>query len=373
MDYERSLEKSRKKLRDSFGCRFEAHTDISNCFPSIYSHAVAWAAVGFQTAKAHTGGKHKALWYNQLDEKLRKTKRNETQGVAIGPATSNIVAELILGKVDDELRGEFSYVRYIDDYTAYCTSDDQAQRFFRRLSDELAKYKLLLNSKKTEVRTLPHALTADWIGELQLRLPKGIALTSSEAINYLNIAVEVAQSAPDGSVLKYALRTLVNRRLTKSAALDVLEYALTLSFHQPALLPLLEPLLAIASPTAWLLYSTQLSRIALINAEYRRSDGMAWALYYLSKYQLPISQDVADKVLESEDCVALLLLYQAGNPQHVQRVVQFAQNLIQTGGLYDLDQYWLLLYKLFCDNAILNPYPNEDCFEILSNGGVQFS
>ncbi|MDZ7904226.1 MAG: hypothetical protein U5L01_17610 [Rheinheimera sp.] len=33
----------------------------------------------------------------------RKTKRNETQGIPVGPATSSIVSEIILGRIDTEL------------------------------------------------------------------------------------------------------------------------------------------------------------------------------------------------------------------------------------------------------------------------------
>ena len=45
MDYEKSFDKTRRNLINSFGCRFMAHTDISNFFPSVYSHAIAWAAL----------------------------------------------------------------------------------------------------------------------------------------------------------------------------------------------------------------------------------------------------------------------------------------------------------------------------------------
>jgi hypothetical protein len=146
MDYERSFEKTRRSLGAAFGRRFTAHTDIANCFPSIYSHAVPWAAVGFDHAKKHKPPEHKGEWFNQLDEKLRKIKRNETQGVAIGPGTSNILSEIILARVDAQLAKEFTYIRYIDDYTAYCETEEEAQKFIRRLGEELAKYKLLLNS-----------------------------------------------------------------------------------------------------------------------------------------------------------------------------------------------------------------------------------
>jgi len=37
-----------------------------------------------------------------------------------------------------------------------------------------------------------------------------------------------------------------------------------------------------------------------------------------------------------------------------------------------MDQYWLLLYQLYLDGQMKNPYPDEDCFDILSEAGVSF-
>jgi SAM-dependent methyltransferase len=371
MDYERSFEKTERKLREAFGQRFAAHTDIANFFPSVYSHAVPWAVVGFDHAKKHKSQKHKGEWFNQLDEKLRKLKRNETQGVAIGPATSNIFSEAILARVDDELSGDFSYFRYIDDYTAYCDTEDKAQSFIRRLAEELSKYGLMLNIKKTEVIPLPQALTADWIGELALRLPNNDELSGYDAVNYLNLAVQIAKSTPDGSVLKYALKNIVRRKLGFMAEFDIIRYALNLSFHQTALLPLLEPLLDATLFPGFFLFGDELLRIALENARYRRSDGMAWSLYYLNKYGVTIDAQIVKEIVASRDCVGLLLLYQSGDATHRAEVLKFVAAL-DLSSLYDLDQYWLLLYHLYCAGEIAAPYVNEDAFELMKANGVVF-
>jgi hypothetical protein len=327
--------------------------------------------VGFDHAKKHKPPEHKGEWFNQLDEKLRKIKRNETQGVAIGPGTSNILSEIILARVDAQLAKEFTYIRYIDDYTAYCETEEEAQKFIRRLGEELAKYKLLLNIKKTEICTLPNALTADWIGELALRLPATGELSGYDAVNYLNLAVQIAKRSPDGSVLKYALKNVVRRKLGSMAEFDVVRYALALSFHQTALLPLLETLFDATLLTDKFLFSAQVSRITLENARYRRSDGMAWGLYYLHKYGVSISAEVAEEVISSRDCVGLLLLYRTGDPAHEADVLNFVSSL-DPSSLYDLDQYWLLLYQLFFDGKIASPYPNEDAFELMKSDGVNF-
>jgi len=370
MDYERSSEKSSRSLRAAFGCRFMVHTDISNCFPSIYSHAIPWATVGFDHAKKHKPPKHQAEWFNQLDEKLRKTKRNETQGIAIGPATSNVLSETILTKIDEQLQKEFTYFRFIDDYTAYFETEEKAQHFLRRLGEELAKYKLLLNIKKTKVSSLPLALTDGWIGELALRLPSSGKVSGHDAVSFLNLAVGIANVTPDGSVLKYALKSVM-RRLEPNAKLDLLRYALTLSFHQTALLPLLGPLLDAAVTLGKFQFGHELLRIALENARCRRSDGIAWSLYYLNKHGVPIDAEIASEIILTRDCIGLLLLYQSGDISHKRAVLDFV-NSLDRSALYELDQYWLLLYQLYFAKQIQNPYTDEDAFENMRANDLSF-
>ena len=175
--------KAQQGLEFSFGQQFTVHTDISNCFSSIYSHSVPWAAVGLNEAKRTIGKRCK--WYNKLDRAVQLTKRSETGGIAIGPATSNIIAEAILAKVDSKLKGKFRYTRYIDDYMAYCESHEKAQEFVLCLAKELAKYKLTLNIGKTEIIPLPQASSENWIIDLKNALPDGGNVSSNDAVNYL--------------------------------------------------------------------------------------------------------------------------------------------------------------------------------------------
>ena len=278
MDYENSSMRTRRHLGLSYGKRFKVHTDISNCFPSIYSHAIPWATVGFDHAKSH---RSLTEWFNQLDKCVRGIKRDETQGVAIGPATSNVVSEAILARVDEALRPKFTFFRFIDDYTAYCETEDHAQEFIRELSAELAKFKLLLNLKKTEVLPLPQPLSPDWLTELALRIPKTDEINGYDAVNFINFAVSMAKHSPDGSVLKYAFRSLAGKKLDLGAKSKVLEYALTISFHQPTLLPLLTSLLTDAPEKKPFQYGEQLTSLAVENAKHRRSDGMAGGAIFI--------------------------------------------------------------------------------------------
>lgn len=371
MDYGDDHSKSDIALRFGFGKKFRVHTDITNCFPSIYTHAIPWALVGFQHSKQNRQNTH---WFNQIDYCQRMLKRGETQGIAIGPATSNIISEAILSKIDEVLSKDFSYFRYIDDYTCYCKTFEEGQLFLRCLREELKKYKLVLNIKKTNTVDLPAPIESDWIVDLSTRMPIGYLndkqvkmFSSNESIRFIDYAVRVNEKYPDGSVIKYAVKSIINQ-LDDSAKRQVLEYLLNLVRHFPILLPLIDKLLVANSDSAFI-YAKYLNLICIENALEGRSDGIAWSLYYLNMYQLPISYEVIETVIGSRDCIGIILIYLSG--AFNDEVLNFANSIDKTD-VYELDQYWLLFYQLFFDGKHPNPYNNDDTFDILKAEDVSF-
>lgn len=373
MDYESSVFRVRRELKSMFSRRFMVRTDISNCFPTIYSHAVPWALVGFPEAKKKKN--NRAEWFNQLDEKIRWLKRNETQGLAIGPATSNIISEIILARIDEKMRNSSAYVRFIDDYTAYFDTEDGARKFVRELEDELGRYKLLLNSKKTQIIELPQPLEDNWITELTLRLPKTNGtdkVPRNEAIRFLNFAVNLSKQSPDGSVLKYALKSLLRQSVDDNAKMDVLHFALQLCFHHPILIPILKEILKDFSPEDIGEFTSQLQELAIQNAIFHRSDGMVWTLHFLALHKIGFEEKIVEEVLKTQDSMPLLMIYIYGNDNQKATIVQTATEIIKGGENFEIDQHWMLLFQLYRDGKIPNPYMDEDSFEILKNSGVSF-
>jgi Reverse transcriptase (RNA-dependent DNA polymerase) len=368
MDYEAIVPKSIRLLKQSFGKRFRAHADISNFFPSIYSHALPWALVGFDSAKKNKPPKHSKEWFNQIDEKLRLTKRNETQGIAIGPATSNVVTEIILARIDEKLSAKYSFVRFIDDYTCDCTSETDAQDFIRELSHELAFFKLSLNNKKTKIRKLPDSMSDEWVLELATKSPQGEEVNSFQAVQYLDYAVALSVKHPEGSILKFAFKSIANKKLTFMAKHDVLRFGLILSFHHPVLLPLLEALLVDTWFFSQFDAARYLNPIVLDNARLSRSDGMCWGLYLLAKFEVAIEEDVATSVIATKDAFSILMLY--WSRKHTDKVKAFCDSL-DLNDLYTLDCYWILLYQLYFDGVIDDPY-KDGVFEVLKKNQVTF-
>lgn len=155
----------------NFGKQFRLKTDITNFFHSIYSHSLPWALVGHKVAKKE---REDSKWFNAIDWAVRSCQRGETKGVPIGPATSNLLSEIILDKVDKAMRVHgFEFSRYIDDYKVYTKTSEEADRFLVLLSEELGKYSLNLNPRKTVISKLPVPDKDDWVGEINLFLGVG--------------------------------------------------------------------------------------------------------------------------------------------------------------------------------------------------------
>lgn len=372
--YGNSVEKANHQLDGAFGMRYRVTTDITNCFPSIYSHAVPWALVGLETAKAQRQG---SAWFNQIDKHLRSCKRDETQGVAIGPATSNIIAEAILARIDEELRkADFRFIRYIDDYCCHCETEERAQEFVRTVEREGAKFKLQLNIKKTEFARLPQPVTDSWVVELGRQVPNDGEWSAFETFRYLDYAVSLAERHPEGSVLKFAANVVSGAKFSGVFAdAKALNYLLVLAFHRPELLPVLSELIECAyidlgnGMIDMYGANTKLDRIAQENAKFQRSDGMCWALYHLGRVEAKISDETAQAIVTTRDAMAILALYWASDV-HRDLVVAFSDSLDKED-LYELDRYWMLLYQLYVDGRVADLY-GDKIFETLKSFGVNF-
>lgn len=380
MDYDDSVSEARRALTTSFGKRFVVKTDISNCYPSIYSHSVPWAVAGFVEAKENRTKKSK--WYNKLDKALQGVSRNETNGIPIGPGTSNVISESILARVDSELRDHFTYYRYMDDYTAYCSSHEEAELFVFTLAKRLANYKLTLNVGKTKIQALPTASTSDWVIELQNCLPTQISMSAATALRFMDKVVQVAKDYPDGSVTKYGFKTLTKILLNSEneecadAIRAVLLYAVSITFHYPILMPLLDSLFdKHKSAEGEFAFQNELQAIICENVRLSRSDAISWGLFLAKKYGVTIRQCCYDQIMESQDCIPILLIYLTAEQEQRERVVSYAKKL-DLNDLYCLDQQWLLLYQLFKDDIISDPYgispPSDTSFSIMKSNGVDF-
>ncbi|MDO8072966.1 RNA-directed DNA polymerase [Janthinobacterium sp. SUN176] len=376
MNYEDPEKKILRSLEDGFGCKYRAHTDISGCFNSIYTHSIPWAVIGFDESKKKLENRGPNHWSDDIDMFQRKTKRGETQGIPIGPATSTIIVEIILGKIDEELKNKgYVFRRYIDDYTCFCKTYEDAEKFISELNSTLMKFKMQLNLHKTSIVELPRPLNDGWVSSLISALPTKFTaennskrkLTSEEVTHFLDFAIDINKHTADGAVMKFAIGLLIYS-VEKSSAQVLFNYIINLAWHFPMLLNFLDTLIDNHDLDITGL-EKKINLIAVENSEKKRSDGMAWSLHILKKNDLELYEDTAKKIIQSNDCIAICTLLPFGTHDH--DIVIFANTIIEKSA-YDKDQYWLLLYQLFTKKLIENPYQGDECFNKLKEHNVNF-
>lgn len=345
-------------LELSFAARYCVDADIAACFPSLYSHAIPWAAVGHEVAKSN---RDESTWYNALDKHSRYASRNETHGVPIGPATSNILCELILAKVDERLKERgYKYFRIIDDYKCYCESVVDAEQFIADLEHELSLFSFRLNAGKVTISETPKAFKNHWLNELDSRMRGLDKIDSKDVLSLFDYALSVQGVSPADNISKYCAK-LVRGKMKESAKDTYLNYALYLSFHNPTLLPVIGQGVSLSPGT---IDKDRMCKIIYRFIELRRTDAVSWGLYILFKAGHTISDTLAKRVVEMGDCMSSLMLLVA--KRSYAELCEIANYKCSSDLDYDRDKYWLLIYEL----ALVDPVFRKQASKYLDETGL---
>lgn len=380
--YDKNIEEEYLFLDKQLHAKYFVYADISKCFPSIYSHSIPWALVEKETAKDHMNDNTK--WYNELDKKLRSMKNNETNGIPIGPDTSNIFVEIVLSQIDRFLlKKKYTYLRFVDDYKCYCKTEKEAQNFIKDLSSQLEKYQLELNTTKTKIERLPKVITDNWVRQLRnFNFPKDNKITFKKIQDFLDLSVELSKEKGDYSPFKYAVKSLKTKKF--SSYLDykkTILYISSIVYIHPYIIDIFDDLIGKAidafkrDKNDFLeLIKNFLSKLLPEHIGFRRSDIVVWVLFLAIKYKTEIKdfEKLSDDILEMDDPLPSLLafLYAKSNAIDTKKYFDKLKNV-------DQKQYWLYIYELHRLNDIqvnktLSSLEYKGFYDWLKNNNITF-
>lgn len=139
---------------------FIIRADITNFYNSVYTHSIGWALHGREVAFADKDFK---LTGNKVDKLIQYANDARTNGIPVGFALSDLIAEIILTSIDRKVSSKLKAINFVgtrfkDDYRILCNSEEEAKKILKVLSDELVEFNLLINEHKTKVLTLPDGL-----------------------------------------------------------------------------------------------------------------------------------------------------------------------------------------------------------------------
>ena len=150
-----------KSIELSLDYDFMIQTDITDCYPTIYTHSIAWALHSKQCAKDKRNRTDKKLLGNIIDSYIQDMRYGQTNGIPQGPVLMNFIAEMVLGyadteltsKINNEIDPELNYriLRFRDDYRIFVTQQQHGEQILKCLAEVLIELGLKLNPAKTDI------------------------------------------------------------------------------------------------------------------------------------------------------------------------------------------------------------------------------
>lgn len=359
---------------------YKVEADISSCFPSIYSHAFAWAIDGKQNAKNNKSkakGNEKTLG-DAIDYFSRSLKSNETNGVLIGPHTSNLLSEIILCAVDNKLVSKsYQYVRKIDDYCCYVESESKANEFLLDLNSYLREFELSLNVKKTKITKLPQADNTDWVARLlQFSIDPLVTENGDKYFRFRRLelfvdhAICLANDTNNLSVYSYAMKMVGGYKLGKKALSHYTNSILHLVYKYPYLVHWVDEYLFERFNVSVDVIERFCACVYDVGIQSKVYEACAYSMYWGVKYKIKFSDKYALDSINSGDCVFMAMALITS------RVLQDgdAESKLKDHASYLLDEneenmylYWLFMYEALDKERI-----TDENFKRLKKKGVSF-
>ena len=310
------------RLRAFSRFRFCAVTDVSRCYPSIYTHSIPWAINGRAKAKAdqkHTSGD---VFGNRLDFIMRQAQDGQTIGIAVGPDVSRLTGEIILSAVDGVFLSKYgkqkpTYLRHVDDYWIGGDSVEECELHLQNLRASLRSFELDLNDLKTKIiptnKTLGESWPVEFERELKLSLTHNWRGSNYDAVSTLSKIVDKATSESDDGMIRHAIRKIDENNLWDEEW-EVLEHFLAQCAVQfPHSFDYVARVIAwrirIDSPVDLNLWQHVAVNAVGQAASLGRDAEALWGLWLLSELKLFVSKTLSDTLIKN--CSPLVLSYLA--------------------------------------------------------------
>lgn len=368
----------RAKLRSN--SMFILKADISRFYHSIYSHSIPWA---IHTKPVSKTNRTPALIGNALDQLVRNAQDGQTIGIPIGPDTSLLIAEIILGAVDKKISSdrELKAFRYIDDYEFGFKSYAEAENILGLLQEELNNFELSLNPRKTKISKLPIRIEKKWVSELRAftfrTTDKG---QESDLLRYFDHVFDVVADYPDEDIMKYAIGRLNGIVINEKNWALFQNLLAQCSLIEPGVLKFVINQLARYFQSYQIdktIYEECFNQLIYIHAPLGHGSEVAWAIFSLILLSLPIHSKVLDMVSAMEDPIVATLALDAQNKKltpHDYTFSHFATHMT-TPDLHG--DHWLLAYEANVKGWLPPNGPGgnveaDSCFSFLKNANVSF-
>lgn len=146
-----------RSLHLSLEYKFTIHTDITDCYGSIYTHSIPWALHTKEDAKKKCN-RNTDIIGNIIDNHLQDMSYGQTNGIPQGSSLMDFIAEIVLGYVDlllsEKLKNleifDYKILRYRDDYRIFTNNSLLTEEISKYLAEILSELGMKINAEKTK-------------------------------------------------------------------------------------------------------------------------------------------------------------------------------------------------------------------------------
>jgi RNA-directed DNA polymerase len=191
------------------------HTDITDCYGSMYTHSLSWAIHTKPIAKLKDKRNNKSFIGVVADKHLQDMAYGQTNGIPQGSVLMDFLAEIVLGYADLELSERiqteniqnYEIIRYRDDYRIFSNNPQVAEQITKILTEILIELGMRLNAQKTLVSNsvIKHSIKSD---KLYWMSTKKGARSIQE---HLLLIHKLSEEHPNSGSLTKALNKFYNR------------------------------------------------------------------------------------------------------------------------------------------------------------------
>lgn len=370
------------KLRTRSASKYILKADISNFYPSIYTHSIPWALHTKPAAKGAFA--FSASLGNQIDAHIRNCQEMQTKGLPIGPDVSFVIAEIVMTAIDEILVPVVGkkYHRYIDDFEFGCATLQEAEATLARLQEALEYFELTLNSSKTKIVASPCYIDPVWIHDLKnYKFRNGKTQQKNDFLHYFDLVMDYLQKYPEEPIVKYAILRSASKIIYESNWDCYQSIILQWSIAEPGILPIALDFIRFYEKQGYKIDRDELKEtLEFLISEHSpmgHTSEVSYAVFGMILFGLTFSDGVVKIISDIENPFVALLTLDAQHQGLISSTHTFSlwQSLMTPAELKTSN--WLLAYEAFIKGWLpsatgVDYVSKDDGFKFLQAENVQF-
>jgi hypothetical protein len=374
------------RAKSRAGGKYTLVADISEFYPSIYTHTIPWALHGKTFAKANLD--NATLLGNRLDKLVRIGQEGQTVGIPIGPDTSLVVAELVLAAIDIVFSAGSAGVaghagfRWMDEYEMSFSDFNSAESALAELQHILAEFELRLNPRKTRIDDGPFGFEPRWLREIRsFQFSPSPKKFGNELARYFDLVFAHAKETPQDHVVRYALGRLRPNAIDASNWLLYQQLISHATVHQLTVVDQYISNLLVGQQRGFAvdvgLAGNTLNYVIEQTAFLEQHHETAWGLWGLLSLQIPLSPRATDRIEKSDNSIVAILALDALNHGLMPTALSSASWPSHMTTMDLNGDQWLLAYEANVKGWLpsvggSDHVSSDPNFDFLKSAGVEF-